>query len=184
MSLGTGTRSRGCGHAWCVSAIRTSERRCEWHGRCAVGIRTMVRPGECKHTRVTTISVDRCLIVSGHQGDRHYGRRGGWRCDRRAGRQRPRKGYGGIVSEGRCACKSPPCASVSVVGVVVVAHGTIPTGGATGAVRRGLCGGTALGFELLACDVVFTDFDASSGPQFVCFAYGARNASVEEDAFR
>jgi len=32
------------------------------------------------------------------------------------------------------------------------------------AVRRGLCGGTALGFELTACDVVLTDFDASSGP--------------------
>jgi hypothetical protein len=31
-------------------------------------------------------------------------------------------------------------------------------------VRCGLCGGTALGFELMACDVVFTDFDASSGP--------------------
>ena len=79
MSLGTGTRSRGCGHAWCVSAIRTSERRCEWHGRCAVGIRTMVRPGECKHTRVTTISISvgRCLIVSGRQGYRHCGRWGG-----------------------------------------------------------------------------------------------------------
>ena len=94
-----------------------------------------------------------------------------------------------------------------------MAHGTIPTGRVTGAVggaagssryrgvvtdvvvvvvpmktiravRRGLCGGAALGFELTACDVVLTDFDASSGPQFVCFAYGARDAGVEEDAFR
>ena len=31
-------------------------------------------------------------------------------------------------------------------------------------VRRGFCGGTALGFELTACDMVLTDFDASSGP--------------------
>ena len=77
MSLGTGTRSRGCGHAWCVGATRTSERRCEWHGRCAVGTRIMARPGECKHTRVTTISVGRCLIVSGRQGHRHCGRWGG-----------------------------------------------------------------------------------------------------------
>ena len=97
------------------------------------------------------------------------------------------------MSEGRCVSKSPPCASVSIVGVVVATCGTISTGRVTGAVggaagpscirgvvtdvfvvmvlsmimrvvRCDLCGGTALGFELMACDVVFTDFDASSGP--------------------
>ena len=31
-------------------------------------------------------------------------------------------------------------------------------------VRCGLSGGTALGFELMACDVVFADFNPSSGP--------------------
>ena len=73
MSLGTGTRSRERGHARCVGAIRASERLREWHGRCAVAIRTTARPGECKHTRVTTISVGRRLIASGRQGYWHCG---------------------------------------------------------------------------------------------------------------
>ena len=44
-------------------------------------------------------------------------------------------------------------------------------------------GGTALGFELMPCDVVLADFNSSSSPQFMCLAYGARDARVEEDAF-
>ena len=97
------------------------------------------------------------------------------------------------MSEGRCVSKSPPCASVSIVEVVVVTCGTIPTVRVTGAiggaarssriggvvadvfvamvlstimrvVRCGLSGGTALGFELMACDVVFADFNSCSGP--------------------
>ena len=91
------------------------------------------------------------------------------------------------MSEGRYVSKSPPCASVSIVRVVVATCGTIPTVRVTGAIggaarsscirgvvtdvfvvmvpsRRGLCGGTALGFELMACDVVFADFNSSSSP--------------------
>ena len=52
------------------------------------------------------------------------------------------------------------------------------------AVRCCFGGGSALGFELMPCDVVLADFNPSSSPQFVRFAYGARDASVEEDAFR
>ena len=117
------------------------------------------------------MSVGCCLIVSGRQGYRHCGRWGGWR----------------LVS------KSPPCASVSIVRVVVVTCGTVSTvrvTGAIGGVARSSClrgvvtdvfaamvlgmilrvarcdlsGGTTLGFELMACDVVFADFNSCSGP--------------------
>ena len=71
MSLGAGTRSRGRGHAWRTGATRTSERYCEWYGRCAAAIGTMARPGECKHTRAITIIVGRHLIVSGRQSCWH-----------------------------------------------------------------------------------------------------------------
>ena len=49
-------------------------------------------------------------------------------------------------------------------------------------VRFCAVGGTALGFKLTPCDVFFADFDTGSGSQFVCFAHGARDTRIKEDA--
>ena len=152
------------------------------------------------------------MVVSGRRRCRHCGRGGRCWCDRRARPRRPRRGCRGTISRDGSVSESLPRAAVSTVRVIVVTTGTFSIAGithvvgvaarsvsaggvvpdvsfavvpssVTRVVRSSVIGGTALGFELLPCDVVRADFNSSSSPQFMRLAYGARDTRVEEDAF-
>jgi len=58
-----------------------------------------------------------------------------------------------------CAARSSRVGGVVTDAFVAMVLSTIMR-----VVRCGLSGGTALGFELMACDVVFADFNSCSGP--------------------
>ena len=72
--------------------------------------------------------------------------------------------------------------STSAGGVVPDASVAVGTSMAMRVVRFCVRSGTALGFELMPCDVVCADFNTSSSPQFMCLAYRARDTRIEEDA--
>ena len=143
---------------------------------------TSTRPRGCEHARrVAVICAGiRFVSMNGRPSCRHCGRgsheRWGGRCwcDRRAGPGRSRRWRRGIV-----CCQSPPCAAISIVGVVVATTSTISTSCAVCAieaaarsssvggvardafvavvtsttrrvVRFCVGGGTALGFKLMS----------------------------------
>ena len=176
-SLGASARSRRCGRAQRIAAIRTG-----------------TRPRGCKHARsAVVIRADRSVAAGERPSRGHCGRGGRCWCNRRAGPRGPRRGRRGIVSRGGFVSQPSACAAASIVGVVVAITSTISTtcavravgvairsssagdaawvafvAAVTGMTRRfvrfHVGGGAALGVKLMSCDVVLADFDTGSGP--------------------